>query len=125
MTDREQFLRCLEWSTRFPKVYLVGDCQFLFDFSLHKNRKWQKAPLRKADFVFAFVSEPICSHTMAEIWTAIADGIPVYLFFEPGIDLELFWYCRRLAVQWMDFTTIHRNCLPELLKEVLSNWCWQ
>ena len=125
MTKCAQFLRCLEWSTGIPKVYLAGDCRFLFDFSLHKNPEWQKAPLRKADFVFAFISEPICSHTMAKVWTAIADGISVYVFFEPGIDQELFWHCRRAAMQWMGYTTIHRKGLPELFKQVLSDWCRQ
>lgn len=105
-----------------PKIHLCGGPSFLTEMALLHEMSWCRAPLKKADFVFAFISDPVCPHMMAGIWTAIASGIPVYLFFDPGIDRELFWHCRRLAANWMGFSTVHPTRLRETLQQIIADW---
>ena len=107
---------------RSPKIALAGDNHFLSRLPLPNEGAWRRTSVRKADFVFAYVSEPISAHCMAKIWTAFAHGIHVYLFFQPGVDRELFWHCRRAAVQWMGFTTVNQSHLSALFEEILANW---
>jgi hypothetical protein len=105
-----------------PIIHLSGDAKFLWDMSLCAGKTWSRGSLWKADIAIGYISESICPNALAEIWTAIANDIPTYLFFEPGVNRELHWHCRRAAAQWPGFTTVHRDRLRNLFEEVLADW---
>ena len=84
--------------------------------------KRNQAALSSADIVFAYIESPDCPGTIAEIGWAASRGIPVYLFFAPGVDHDDFWYLARMGVGAPATCIAARDDLPRLLETAIADW---
>ena len=80
-----------------------------------------QAGLASADLVFAFIQSPDAYGSVWELGWAACAGIPTYLFFDPGVDAEEFWYAS-IGTVAPHPASLYVKDLPAVFRAVLTDW---
>lgn len=91
-------------------------------YDRHDVFTYNQDGLEMADLVFAYISATDCHGSLFELGFAAHAGIPVHLFFAPGIDREDFWYPAMAAERFAGYNVLTRNQLPPVFANVVARW---